>query len=224
MKKLSIIIPCYNELENIRSIVKRVRQSSIQDKEIIIVDDCSTDGTREILKNEIEPIVHKVIYHKKNKGKGGALKTGIKYATGDVVIIQDADMEYNPKEYPNIVNIIFENQADVVYGSRFLRGGVKGYLRNYLANKFLTFLSNCKTGLKLTDMETCYKAFKREIIQSINIEEMRFGFEPEITAKIAKKGIKIKEVPIKYYPRKNSEGKKIGFKDGIRAIICIWKY
>lgn len=224
MKKLSIIIPCYNELENIRSIVKRVRQSSIQDKEIIIVDDCSTDGTREILKNEIEPIVYKVIYHKKNKGKGGALKTGIKYATGDVVIIQDADMEYNPKEYPNIVNIIFENQADVVYGSRFLRGGVKGYLRNYLANKFLTFLSNCKTGLKLTDMETCYKAFKREIIQSINIEEMRFGFEPEITAKIAKKGIKIKEVPIKYYPRKNSEGKKIGFKDGIRAIICIWKY
>lgn len=224
MKKLSIIIPCYNELENIRNIVKRVRQSSIQDKEIIIVDDCSTDGTREILKNEIEPIVHKVIYHKKNKGKGGALKTGIKYATGDVVIIQDADMEYNPKEYPNIVNIIFENQADVVYGSRFLRGGVKGYLRNYLANKFLTFLSNCKTGLKLTDMETCYKAFKREIIQSINIEEMRFGFEPEITAKIAKKGIKIKEVPIKYYPRKNSEGKKIGFKDGIRAIICIWKY
>ncbi|MCI9542320.1 MAG: glycosyltransferase family 2 protein [Lachnospiraceae bacterium] len=224
MKKLSIIIPCYNELENIRTIVKRVKQSSIQDKEIIIVDDCSTDGTREVLKNEIEPIVHKVIYHKKNRGKGGALKTGIKYATGDVVIIQDADMEYNPKEYPNIVNAIFENQADVVYGSRFLRGGVKGYLRNYLANKFLTFLSNCKTGLKLTDMETCYKAFKREIIQSINIEEMRFGFEPEITAKIAKQGIKIKEVPIKYYPRKNSEGKKIGFKDGIRAIICIWKY
>lgn len=224
MKKLSIIIPCYNELENIRTIVKRVKQSSIQDKEIIIVDDCSTDGTREVLKNEIEPIVHKVIYHKKNRGKGGALKTGIKYATGDVVIIQDADMEYNPKEYPNIVNAIFENQADVVYGSRFIRGGVKGYLRNYLANKFLTFLSNCKTGLKLTDMETCYKAFKREIIQSINIEEMRFGFEPEITAKIAKKGIKIKEVPIKYYPRKNSEGKKIGFKDGIRAIICIWKY
>ena len=192
MKKLSIIIPCYNELENIRTIVKRVKQSSIQDKEIIIVDDCSTDGTREVLKNEIEPIVHKVIYHKKNRGKGGALKTGIKYATGDVVIIQDADMEYNPKEYPNIVNAIFENQADVVYGSRFLRGGVKGYLRNYLANKFLTFLSNCKTGLKLTDMETCYKAFKREIIQSINIEEMRFGFEPEITAKIAKQGIKIK--------------------------------
>lgn len=224
MKKLSIIIPCYNELENIRTIVKRVKQSSIQDKEIIIVDDCSTDGTREVLKNEIEPIVHKVIYHKKNRGKGGALKTGIKYATGDVVIIQDADMEYNPKEYPNIVNAIFENQADVVYGSRFLRGGVKGYLRNYLANKFLTFLSNCKTGLKLTDMETCYKAFKREIIQSINIEEMRFGFESEITAKIAKQGIKIKEVPIKYYPRKNSEGKKIGFKDGIRAIICIWKY
>ena len=224
MKKLSIIIPCYNELENIRTIVKRVKQSSIQDKEIIIVDDCSTDGTREVLKNEIEPIVHKVIYHKKNRGKGGALKTGIKYATGDVVIIQDADMEYNPKEYPNIVNAIFENQADVVYGSSFLRGGVKGYLRNYLANKFLTFLSNCKTGLKLTDMETCYKAFKREIIQSINIEEMRFGFEPEITAKIAKQGIKIKEVPIKYYPRKNSEGKKIGFKDGIRAIICIWKY
>ena len=224
MKKLSIIIPCYNELENIRTIVKRVKQSSIQDKEIIIVDDCSTDGTREVLKNEIEPIVHKVIYHKKNRGKGGALKTGIKYATGDVVIIQDADMEYNPKEYPNIVNAIFENQAEVVYGSRFLRGGVKGYLRNYLANKFLTFLSNCKTGLKLTDMETCYKAFKREIIQSINIEEMRFGFEPEITAKIAKQGIKIKEVPIKYYPRKNSEGKKIGFKDGIRAIICIWKY
>lgn len=125
MKKLSIIIPCYNELENIRTIVKRVKQSSIQDKEIIIVDDCSTDGTREVLKNEIEPIVHKVIYHKKNRGKGGALKTGIKYATGDVVIIQDADMEYNPKEYPNIVNAIFENQADVVYGSRFLRGGGK---------------------------------------------------------------------------------------------------
>ncbi len=220
----SIIVPIYNVEMYLRKCIDSIVKQNFKDYEVLLIDDCSTDGTREVLKNEIEPIVHKVIYHKKNRGKGGALKTGIKYATGDVVIIQDADMEYNPKEYPNIVNAIFENQADVVYGSRFLRGGVKGYLRNYLANKFLTFLSNCKTGLKLTDMETCYKAFKREIIQSINIEEMRFGFEPEITAKIAKQGIKIKEVPIKYYPRKNSEGKKIGFKDGIRAIICIWKY
>ena len=223
-KKLSIIIPCYNERESLPIILQKVKNAPIEDKEIIIVEDLSTDGTREYIRDEIESQVDKVIYHEKNTGKGGALATGFKAATGDVVIIQDADMEYDPNEYPLVVNPIFEGRAEVVYGSRFMNQRAKGYLLNRLANKVLTFLSNLMTHQKLTDMETCYKAFRREIIQSIEIEEKRFGFEPEITAKIVKRGIKIMEVPISYYPRSNAEGKKIGFSDGVRALHCIWHY
>ena len=223
-KVLSVVIPCYNEKENIKSIVEAVLASPIPDKEIIIVDDYSKDGTRTILEKEIKPLVSKIIYHDINQGKGAALRTGFKAATGDVVIVQDADLEYDPKEYPRVVQPIFNGEAEVVYGSRFLHQKRKGYLANRLANWGLTTFSNIFTHQGLTDMETCYKAFKREIIQSINIKENRFGFEPEITSKISKMGIRIKEVPISYYPRSNEEGKKIGFKDGLRALYVICKY
>lgn len=228
MKTLSIVIPCYNEKNNIVELVNRVLQSPIENKEIIVVDDCSKDGTRDILESQIKPLVSKIIYHEKNTGKGGALRTGFNAATGDAVIVQDADLEYDPNEYPKVVEPIFNDEADVVYGSRFLNQKRKGYLANRVANAFLTKFSNLFTHLKITDMETCYKCFKREIIQSIDIVENRFGFEPEITAKIAKMvkngEVRIKEVPISYYPRTNEEGKKIGLKDGLRAIYCIWRY
>ena len=223
-KILSIVIPCYNEKNSILDLVNRVRNSPVENKEIIVVDDCSKDGTREILEREVAPLVSKVVFHEANKGKGAALRTGFAHATGDAVIVQDADLEYDPNEYPLVVEAIFSGEADVVYGSRFLGGERKGYLANRLANRFLTTLSNIFTGQKLTDMETCYKCFKREIIQSIDLVEDRFGFEPEVTSKISHLGIKIKEVPISYYPRTNEEGKKIGLKDGIRAIHCILKF
>ena len=223
-KTLSVIIPCYNEENTILEIVKRVLESPIENKEIIIVDDCSTDGTREILERDIKPLVSKVVYHEVNKGKGAALRTGFTHAEGDAVVIQDADLEYDPAEYPLVSEPVFKGEADVVYGSRFLGGKREGYLANRLANRFLTSLSNLFTKQKLTDMETCYKCFRRDIIQSVDLVEDRFGFEPEVTAKISKMGIKIKEVPISYYPRTNEEGKKIGLKDGIRAIYCILKY
>ncbi len=221
---LSIVIPCFNEYDNIEGIVKRVRESAVAHKEIIVVDDCSTDDTKTILEEKIRPLVDKIIYHEHNGGKGAALRTGFKEATGDIVIIQDADLEYDPAEYPQVIAPILEGKAKVVYGSRFLGQRAKGYLANRMANKFLTVLSNLFTHQKLTDMETCYKAFRREVIQSIEIEEERFGFEPEITAKISKKRIRIHEVPISYQPRTNEEGKKIGFRDGLRAIYCIWRY
>lgn len=223
-KTLTIVIPCYNEKDNIRKIVNLVRQSPVPHKEIIVVDDCSTDGTREILEEQVKPLVDQLIYHEVNGGKGAALKTGFAAATGDVVIVQDADMEYDPMEYPKVVTPIMEGRAKVIYGSRFLRSSGKGYLANRLANKFLTRLSNLFTRQRLTDMETCYKAFAREVIQSVDIQEKRFGFEPEITAKLSAMRIRIHEVPISYYPRTNEEGKKIGFKDGVRAIYCIVRY
>lgn len=222
--KLSVVIPCYNEKDNIRTIVKKVLEAPIDNKEIIIVDDYSTDGTRDILTNEIKSQVSKIVFHEVNQGKGAALRTGFKEATGDVVIIQDADLEYDPNEYEKVVMPIFNGETKCVYGSRFLGQKRKGYLANRVANWGLTFVSNVFTHQKLTDMETCYKAFDRELIQSIDIVENRFGFEPEITSKISKKGIKIKEVPISYYPRKQEDGKKIGFKDGVRAIYVIGKY
>lgn len=221
---LSIVIPCYNEKNSIHTIVEKVLAAPIENKEIIVVDDKSTDGTREILDREIAPLVSKVIHHEVNKGKGGALRTGFQHATGDVVIIQDADLEYDPNEYPLVVMPIVNDECDVCYGSRFLQQAAKGYKANHLANKGLTAMSNLFTHLKLTDMETCYKCFRREIIQAVDIRENRFGFEPEITAKIAKMNVRVKEVPISYYPRTNEEGKKIGFKDGLRAIYCIWRY
>lgn len=222
---LSIVIPCYNEKNSIRTIVDRVLESPIKNKEIIVVDDKSTDGTSEILDREIAPLVSKVIHHQVNQGKGGALRTGFRHATGDAVIIQDADLEYDPMEYPLVVTPVINDECDVCYGSRFLGQATKGYKANQLANKGLTVMSNLFTHLHLTDMETCYKCFKREVIQSVDIQENRFGFEPEITAKISRmEGVRVKEVPISYYPRTNEEGKKIGFKDGLRAIYCIWKY
>ena len=226
--KLSIIIPCYNEMSTIKTILEAVQNSPYEDKEIIIVDDCSRDGTRDVLKNEIEPSgAAKVIYHEINQGKGAALRTGITGATGDVVIIQDADTEYDPNEYPKLVEPIAKGKADVVFGSRFAGGDAHRvvYYWHRIGNGLLTLLSNMFTNLNLTDMETCYKVFKREIIQSIQIEENRFGFEPEITAKIAKiPEIRIYEVGISYYGRTYAEGKKIGWKDGFRAIYCILKY
>ena len=223
-KTLSIVIPCYNEENSILDLVKKVLESPVPNKEIIVVDDCSKDGTRTVLERDVKPLVSKIVYHEVNQGKGGALKTGFAAATGDVVIIQDADLEYDPMEYPQVVNPIFNDEADVVYGSRFKESKMKGYLANRMANWFLTKLSNLFTHLKCTDMETCYKAFKREIIQSVDIQEKRFGFEPEITAKVAKMNVRFKEVPISYYPRTNEEGKKIGFSDGVGAIYCIWRY
>lgn len=221
---LSIIIPCYNERENIIKILDKIDECPILNKEIIVIDDCSTDGTKEILETKVKNRVSQLIYHEQNGGKGAALKTGFAHATGDVVIIQDADLEYDPLDYPKVILPIVEGKAKVVYGSRFLHSKAKGYLTNRLANKFLTFFSNVFTHQKLTDMETCYKAFRRDVIQSVDIEEKRFGFEPEITAKISDMRIRIAEVSISYYPRTNKEGKKIGFKDGLRAIYCILKY
>lgn len=222
--KLTVVIPCYNEKDSIHTIVNRVLAAPIENKEIIIVDDKSTDGTSEILDREIAPLVSRIIHHEVNRGKGGALRTGFAHATGDVVIIQDADLEYDPNEYPLVVTPVVRGECDVCYGSRFLHQAAKGYKANQLANKGLTAMSNFFTRLHLTDMETCYKCFKREVIQAVDIKENRFGFEPEITAKIARMGVRVKEVPISYYPRTNEEGKKIGFKDGLRAIYCIWKY
>jgi len=223
---LSIVIPCYNEIDTIEKTVELVVEATGPEREIIIVDDCSTDGTRELLEARIDGRLATVVYQDRNRGKGAALRTGFKLATRDIVIVQDADFEYDPREYPVVIGPIVRNQADVVYGSRF-----KGhqphrvlYFWHRMGNGLLTLLSNMFTNLNLTDMETGYKAFKREVIQSIEIEENRFGFEPEITAKIAKRKYRIYEVGIGYYGRTYSEGKKIGWKDGIWAIWCILKY
>ena len=226
--KLSIVIPVYNEAATISQIVDLVRSVEVgMDKEILLVDDCSRDGTRDVLeKMGKEQADLKVLFHEVNQGKGAALRTGFTAATGDVVLIQDADLEYDPKEYPRLLQPIVEGHADVVYGSRFLGGGAHRvvFYWHYLGNRLLTTLSNMTTNLNLTDMEVCYKVFKRAVIQSIPLRENRFGFEVEITAKIAKRKLKIYEVPISYYGRDYSEGKKIGWKDGFSALRCIVKY
>lgn len=223
--KLSVVIPCFNEKNTITDVIKAVQASSIS-CEIIIVDDYSTDGTRELLQSHLESQVDLVIYHSRNRGKGAALRSGFAAATGDIVIVQDADLEYDPQEYPVMIDPILRNKADVVYGSRFMGAGPHRvvYFWHMVGNQFLTTLSNMFTNINLTDMETCYKAFRREIIQSIKIEENRFGFEPEVTAKVSKMGCRIYEVGISYYGRTYQEGKKINWKDGFRAIWCILKY
>jgi glycosyltransferase involved in cell wall biosynthesis len=224
--KLSIVIPCYNEKHTIQEIVNAVKASPVAEKEIVIVDDFSTDGTRDVLREQIAPQVDQIIYHEFNQGKGAALRTGFRHVTGDVVVVQDADLEYDPQEYPLLMEPIERGRADVVFGSRFMGGAPHRvvYFWHMMGNRFLTLLSNMFTNLNLTDMETCYKMFRREVIQSIVVEEDRFGFEPEITAKVAAKGCRIYEVGISYYGRTYAEGKKIGWRDGFRAIYAIVKY
>lgn len=225
---LSVVIPCYNEKDTIETVLDAVRNCGVKHTEIIVVDDCSQDGTRDLLQGKLRGKIDKLIFHKFNQGKGAALSKGFQAATGDVVVIQDADLEYDPKDFVRLLEpfVSGRRDADVVYGSRYARGEKYMIKRFYhtAGNKFLTLMSNLFTDLGLTDMETCYKMFRRELIQSIEIEEKRFGFEPEITAKIAKKRCRIYEMPISYYPRSYSEGKKIGAKDGFRAIFCILKY
>lgn len=226
--KLSVVIPVYNEERWIREIVRRVRAVPIP-KEIILVDDCSKDGTRKILEEEISKLPDcRIVYHATNQGKGAGLRTGFAHATGDVVIVQDADLEYDPAEYPRLIQPILDGRADVVFGSRFIGENHRVlYFWHSIANKGLTLLSNFFTNLNLTDMETCYKVFRREVIQGINLKSNRFGFEPEVTAKIAKKknpSWRIYEIPISYSGRTYEEGKKIGLKDAFNALYCIVRY
>ena len=227
MIQLSVIVPCYNERTTILQLIEKVRLSPVDSKEIIVVDDGSVDGTRELLQSLEETAFDlKILFHPKNMGKGAALRTGFAAAAGEICIVQDADLEYDPQEFPLVIQPIIDGKADVVFGSRFQSGRPHRvvYFWHRIGNGFLTLLSNIFTDLNLTDMETCYKAFKRDVIQSVRICENRFGFEPEITAKISRRNLKIYEVGISYYGRTYSEGKKIGWKDGVRAIYCILKY
>ena len=226
--KLSVIIPCYNEIHTVEKILNKIKKLSINKIEIILVDDFSNDGTREKIHNKIKNknLADKILYHDINLGKGAAIRTGIKAATGDIIIIQDADLEYDPIEYRKLIKPIMDKKADVVYGSRFLGNGEHRvlYFWHSVANAILTTLSNIFTNINLTDMETCYKVFKADIIKNIEIEENRFGFEPEITAKISKLKCKIYEVGISYHGRTYDEGKKIRWQDAFKAIYCIFKY
>jgi glycosyltransferase involved in cell wall biosynthesis len=223
---ISVVVPCYNESNTIGELLQSVRRSPSGPVELIVVDDCSTDGTREWLQGPGTSLADKILFHEKNQGKGAALRTGIQVATGDIVIIQDADLEYDPTEYPLLIEPIQRGMADVVFGSRFQssRPHRVAYFWHMIGNRFLTLLSNMFTNLNLTDMESCYKVFRREIIQGIVIEENRFGFEPEVTAKVARRGCRIYEVGISYFGRSYAEGKKIGWKDGVRAFYVILKY
>jgi glycosyltransferase involved in cell wall biosynthesis len=258
-KRISIVIPVYNERDTWRTLLAKVQSVDLPGlaREIVLVEDGSTDGTRDQLRQFAQELAgaaaaapapgiatdvaaggpnaayagtsgqvdFKVIFHARNSGKGAALRTGFAAATGDIVIVQDADLEYDPRDYPNLIAPIVDGQADVVYGSRFLGGGGKIALkRSLLANKVLTWLSNRTTGLKITDMETCYKVVRRDVLGRVKIEQNRFGFEPEITAKLARLRVRIVERPIAYIGRTHDEGKKIGWKDGVKAVWCIIKY
>jgi glycosyltransferase involved in cell wall biosynthesis len=226
---LSIVIPVFNERQTIRHIVEAVLAVPLggMAKELVVVNDCSTDGTRdELVTLATEYPGVRVLHHEQNQGKGAALRTGFGAATGDIVLVQDADLEYDPRDYPKLIQPILEGKADVVFGSRFVGGESHRvlYFWHSLGNKFLTLLSNMFTDLNLTDMETCYKVFRRDVLVGLTVQENRFGFEPEITAKIAKLGCRVYEVGISYAGRTYNEGKKIGWRDGVRAIWCIAKY
>ena len=235
---LTVVIPVYNERDTWRELLGLVESVAMPEvgRQLVLVDDGSTDGTREQLaafaaecgRPPARPgpgqVCHRVIFHDRNRGKGAALRTGFEAAEGDVVVVQDADLEYDPRDHLRLIEPILAGEADVVYGSRFRGGSRKGYWKNYLANRFLTGLSNLSTGLKLTDMETCYKMFRREVLAGVRLEQDRFGFEPEITAKLARRAVRVVEMPIRYEGRSHAEGKKIGWRDGLKAIWCILKY
>lgn len=225
--KLSVVIAAYNERRTLPQVLERVAAVPLDvDREIVVVDDCSTDGTREYLKQTVHPPNVRVVFHDRNRGKGAALRSGFAAATGDMVVVQDADLEFDPREYPKLIQPILEGRADVVYGSRFTGGDSHRvlYFWHSMANKLLTLLSNMMTDLNLTDMETCHKVFRREVLERLRLEEDRFGFEPEVTAKVARLKVRIYEVGISYSGRTYEEGKKIGWKDGLRAVWCILKY
>ncbi len=224
--KVSIVIPCYNEKNTIEKIVEAVRSAPLESREIIVVDDCSQDGTRALLEEKISQMVDRIIYHPANQGKGAALRSGFAAATGDIILVQDADLEYSPTDYPALLEPLIADKADAVFGSRFMGGRPHRvfFFWHMVGNKFLTVLSNMFTNLNVTDMQTGYKVFKASVIKSIQIEEDRFGIEPEIVAKVAKLGCRIFEVGISYYGRTYAEGKKIGWRDGFRALYAIIKY